>query len=174
MAPKDENGTAKSVNALLDILSAAGLDTVDNHFLDREVERCVVELRRSRESLPQDPQVWDCEVEKLIRQLRESLRDAPERDIIDDLLEDTEMLRHSVPEPEPEYAAEPPSWQEVKEEKPSEDRKQYLEREFSSTSFPKIGPGYSDSISIVSDVSDTIIVLRLYFTLNSFLNIPLT
>jgi hypothetical protein len=151
MAPKaDDNGTAKSVNALVDLLSAAALDSIDNHLLDREAQHCVLELRQSRDSLTDDPQAWDREVEKLIRQLRESLRDTPERDI-EDLQDPDELLRPSVAEREPDYVEPQP--RSMQEEEENDDRRQYLERELSTTSYPKIGPGYSDSISVVSDVS---------------------
>lgn len=145
MAPKD--GTMRSVNALLDLLTTVGLDVVDNSMLDREVDRCSIEIRNSRDSLPEDPQAWDRQVEKLVRQLKEALRDAPERDSeynrIDDLDRDksNSHLVHDSPNPRAELDPDP------------DDRRQYLEREFSSTSYPKIGPGYSDSISVVSDLT---------------------
>lgn len=164
MAPKEGNGTTNCVNSLLDLLTVVSLDTVDNSLLDREAERCVIELRQSRDSLPDDPQAWDRQVEKLIRQLRESVRETPERDI--DLLKDPDMrLHYSSPDPEPEYKPQMPPAQRDDPDA-SEDRRQYLEREFSSTSYPKIGPGYSDSISVVSDVS---IHMYAYLVLYSYL-----
>jgi hypothetical protein len=158
MAPKDDNDTARSVNALVDLLSAAALDSIDNNLLDREAHHCVLEMRQSRDSLSDDPQVWDREVEKLIRQLRESLRDTPERDI-EGLQDPDELLRPSaVPERKPDYVE--PQQHSREAEEGNDDRRQYLKRELSTASYPKIGPGYSDSISVVSDVSIPCVVYR--------------
>lgn len=137
----------RSVNALLDLLTTVGLDVVDNSMLDREVDRCSIEIRNSRDSLPEDPQAWDRQVEKLVRQLKEALRDAPERDSEYYRMDDPDRdksnshLVHDSPSPRADLDPDP------------DDRRQYLEREFSSTSYPKIGPGYSDSISVVSDLT---------------------
>lgn len=144
----------KSVNALLDLLTAAGLDTVDNSQLDREAERCIIELRQSRDSLPEDPQAWDRHVEKLVRQLKESLRDAPERNEEFMIEEPARQLPVGREMAESKYEEPPLPPREDPEHDPHpEDRRQHLEREFSSTSYPKIGPGYSDSISVVSDLT---------------------
>lgn len=138
----------KSVNALLDLLSVVGLDTIDNSLLDREVEKCSIEFRNSRDSIPEDPQAWDRQVEKMVRHLKDVLRDAPERDAE---YSDNEAPRGSG---HSGHVDEPPAPRaELDPDPDPDDRRQYLEREFSSTSYPKIGPGYSDSISVVSDLT---------------------
>lgn len=156
MAPKDGSvksiNSVKSVNALLDLLSVVGLDTLDNSLIDREFDKCSIELRNSRDSAPEDPQPWDRQVEKLVRQLKDVLRDAPERDAEYSYIggsrgpSDREMHDPNVDElPPPRVGPDI--------DPDPDDRRQYLEREFSSTSYPKIGPGYSDSISVVSDLT---------------------
>jgi len=139
MAPKVD-GTAKSVNALLNLLTVAGLSTVDNSRIEREIERCSIEIRT--DNLPEETQAWDRPIEKLIRQLKDSIRDRPERDI---LTRDSGLPLDYEPTTDQE--------QFVPASTGEEDRRQYLEREFSQTSYPKIGPGYSDSISVVSDLT---------------------
>lgn len=144
MGPSKLDNTSKSVNALLNLLTAAGLDTVDNSLIEREKDRCHLDIRT--DLLPDEPQAWDRQVEKLIRQLKESVRDTPERDVMADMVPQHQQEHDEPPQQQPQYEAE----QQVPE---ADDRRQYLEREFSSTSYPKIGPGYSDSISVVSDLT---------------------
>ena len=102
----------RSVNALLDLLTTVGLDVVDNSMLDREVDRCSIEIRNSRDSLPEDPQAWDRQVDKLVRQLKEALRDAPERDAeyrIDDPYREksSSHFDHDPPNPRAETDPDP-------------------------------------------------------------------
>ena len=153
-----DDGLVRRVEALLDLLNVAGVDTVDNSILDREVQRFNAEIKRVAGILPEEPQAWDKQVDRLVRQLRESLRDTPERDALE---QETKHLEGSYsrsisgvsprrsppPQPQPQPPQPAPSQQE------EEDRRQYLEREFSSTSYPKIGPGYSDTISVVSELT---------------------
>lgn len=163
------DGLSRRVDALLDLLAAASLDTVDNSVLDREHARCTQEMKQTTQpELPHGPQAWDRHIDKMVRQLRDAVKETPERTPPD---ESTDPYHHTnnthsntltryqqnsyrnntqtrtptqsyEPEPQPNL---PPD--------DDEDRRQYLEREFSSTSYPKIGPGYSDSISVVSELT---------------------
>eukprot|EP00541_Cyclophora_tenuis_P000288 CAMPEP_0116549236 /NCGR_PEP_ID=MMETSP0397-20121206/4764_1 /TAXON_ID=216820 /ORGANISM="Cyclophora tenuis, Strain ECT3854" /LENGTH=556 /DNA_ID=CAMNT_0004073943 /DNA_START=14 /DNA_END=1684 /DNA_ORIENTATION=- len=154
-----DDGLGRRVQALLDLLNAAGVDTVDNSGLDREVQRFNSELNRVSSSLPEDPQAWDKQVDKLVRQLRDSLRDTPERDALEqDGGKAQEEGYGNVSRSNPNNAqrnAQPPTQPQppVQQQQDEQNRRQYLEREFSSTSYPKIGPGYSDTISVVSELT---------------------
>jgi hypothetical protein len=134
-----KDGATKSVNALLDLLAVISLDSIDNDYLDRERERCTLELRQYHNSLPNGgSQALDQQVEKLIQQLQDALDDAPERDL---------NISGAAAAADREYERDRPV---VDSE---EDRRQYLEREMSETSYPKIGPGYSDEISVISELT---------------------
>jgi hypothetical protein len=154
-----KDGLSRRVDALLDLLVAASMDTMDNQFLELEYSRCTLEMKKpTHPELPDSPQAWDKHIDKMIRQLREAVRDTPEKQ------------QPEEPEPEPlerqssygrrgigvappardSYEYEPEELPEI----PQEDRRRKRpERERSSASYPKIGPGYSDSISVCSDLT---------------------
>ena len=153
-----KDGLSRRVDALLDLLVAASMDTMDNQFLEREYSRCTLEMKKpTHPELPDSPQAWDKHIDKMIRQLREAVRDTPENQQPEEpepepLERQTSYGRRGfgvTPPARDSYEYEPEELPEI----PQEDRRQYLEREFSSTSYPKIGPGYSDSISVCSELT---------------------
>jgi hypothetical protein len=164
----------RRMQVLLDLLAAAATD--DNVFLNKETERCRSDLGEELlVKLPEGPQEWDTAVEELTQQLKESLRETPEREEIEEaqrarvtykprstgkrLGRRANAVSNAIPDtpkrPEspkrPLKTVEPPPPVEDKEEEL--DSRARLERAFSEMSYPKIGPGYSDSISVVSDLS---------------------
>ena len=152
-----KDGLSRRVDALLDLLAAASMDTMDNQFLEREYSRCTMEMKKpTNPELPDSPQAWDKHIDKMIRQLRDAVRDTPENQQPEE--PESEPLERQgsyrrgngmTPPARDSYEYEPEELPEI----PQEDRRQYLEREFSSTSYPKIGPGYSDSISVCSELT---------------------
>mmetsp|Transcript_19958 Transcript_19958/g.30221 ORF Transcript_19958/g.30221 Transcript_19958/m.30221 type:complete len:312 (+) Transcript_19958:24-959(+) len=125
------------VNKIVELLQVVGSDSIDNGVLDRQTKRCAVDLRHSRSSFPVSPQNWDHQVENLILQLRESIRDTPERHA--DLVLEQKTAR--------------PSYRPQNRRPSQNDDDSNLH-----SSYPKIGPGYSDSISVASDLTTPTVV----------------
>lgn len=138
MAPRD--GPNKNVNKILELLSVVSMDSIDNSVLERETKRCAVQWRQFRHSFPVSPQKWDQQVEGLILQLRESLKDTPERH--------ADMALEQKPA-RPAYMT-----QNRRPQQNDDDSNMHS----SYPSYPKIGPGYSDSISVVSDLTTPTVV----------------
>lgn len=156
--------TEQRLHALLDLLIATGTDnTDDNHqqkHLDDKVAR-FKSIHLSSITLPESRQPDDHLIEEIIGQLRKANNDKFD----DDFLECLEAepiplaLRQStlklVTRPDPllrsreeeaimqqePISAPPPSADQLRE---------FMERE---DSYPRIGPGYSDEISVVSDLT---------------------
>lgn len=167
-----KDGLPRCVDALLDLLAAASLDTVDNTTLQRELARYTMEMSRSNPELPDTTQAWDKHIDKMVRQLREAVKETPERESPLLSFEDVATTGPSTFRGRTAAAANHNSYNYATTNynrgggygdghKPegfipdvsNGDRHQYLEREFSSTSYPKIGPGYTDSISVVSELT---------------------
>ena len=173
------DGLSRRVDALLDLLAAASLDTIDNSVLDREHARCTQEMKQTTQpELPHGPQAWDRHIDKMVRQLRDAVKDTPERTPPEESTDPYHYPNHqnqhqnqntltryqqnsyrNNPQRHAQTRTPTQSYAPQTQPQPNihpdddDDRRQYLEREFSSTSYPKIGPGYSDSISVVSELT---------------------
>ena len=166
MGMSSHEQVTRRIQALLDLLKAAASED-DNAILSEEAERCRFDLGELPTELPEVPQDWDTTIEKLTKQLEESLKDTPERDDIEETgparykprATGRKPPRRASPVNDPSNQPEFPKRPEKTEEPPPEERDEpfdhrpQLERELSTMSYPKIGPGYSDSISVVSDLS---------------------
>ena len=149
----------RRMEALVDLLKAAAGETDDNILLSKESERIQRELSTDSviDALPEEPQDWDEQVENLTKQLEECRKETPERIEI----EEAQPARVTY---KPASRTRRPSKQMKPTHPPpdTEDRRQQLQREFSEMSYPKIGPGYSDTISVVSDLSIPTVVTNLH------------
>ena len=179
-----QEDVSRRLQALSDLLKAAATD--DNVHLKKETERCkrVVE-QDLPEDLPETTQEWDDDIIALTKQLMECRQDTPEKMEI----EDKQPARVTY---KPERRSRRPKEEKrkpkaTKEEEP-QDRREQLQREMSEMSYPKIGtkesclpphldgifilttsvffhfagPGYSDTISVMSDLSIPTVVTNLY------------
>jgi hypothetical protein len=146
------------LQALSDLLKAAATD--DNVHLKKETERCkrVVE-KDLPEEIPETTQEWDDDIVALTKQLMECRQDTPEQMEFDDV----QPARVTY---QPERKSRRPKEEKkkaktVREEEP-QDKREQLQRQMSEMSYPKIGPGYSDTISVMSDLSIPTVVTNLY------------
>jgi hypothetical protein len=146
------------LQALSDLLKAAATD--DNVHLKKETERCkrVVE-KDIPEEIPETTQEWDDDIVALTKQLMECRQDTPEQMEFDDV----QPARVTY---QPERKSRRPKEEKkkaktVREEEP-QDKREQLQRQMSEMSYPKIGPGYSDTISVMSDLSIPTVVTNLY------------
>lgn len=147
------------VNLLVDLLVAASTDTIDNSMLERQEERCKLDFAKEI-PLPDTPQPWDVKLERMAGLLRECRQDAPERQELSDPSSYSSHSRRPR-EPREQKRSAPPQKTPEETEQKELDRRAALEREMSEASYPKIGPGYSDEISVMSDLTMPTVVTAL-------------
>ena len=175
------------LQALSDLLKAAATD--DNVHLKKETERCkrVVEKDFSQE-IPETTQEWDDDIVALTKQLMECRQDTPEQMEFDHVQPARVTYKPERKSRRPKE--EKKKAKTINEEEEPQDKREQLQRQMSEMSYPKIGtiffirhykfqvyyyfhtnvnlllmcigPGYSDTISVMSDLSIPTVVTNLY------------
>ena len=144
----DVDAVNERLNGLVNLLHIVGIDGVDPDKLIEEQKK--IAQKSDSAGIPTSAQSSDAQILEIIKKLQQAQADSPE---ILAALKSPELRalaslaaqRQAPRDPEPQKKA-PPSLDDVMED--------------DDDNYPKIGPGYSDDISVVSDLTTPTVMTK--------------